>query len=124
VPSAASAISLAVCDHLTPTHTGCSACHRQTAFEPLVEAAVTAAIRRVLIEGMPKDHLTTGLPPVMIATTASWAIYGAVKEWSSTPNRPPVEEIVPLILQLVLPILQTASPAHPPYVTSVAQIAK
>jgi AcrR family transcriptional regulator len=123
-PSAASAIILATCDYLTQTHTGSAACQRQSAFEPLVEAAVTAAIRRVLIEGMPKDDLTAGLPPVMIATTASWAIYGAVKEWSRTPNRPPAEEIVPLILQLVLPILQAASPAHPPYVTSVEQIAK
>jgi AcrR family transcriptional regulator len=123
-PSAASAVILAVCDYLTQTHASSAVCQRQSAFEPLVEAAVTAAIRRVLIEGMPKDDLATGLPPVMIATTASWAIYGAVKEWSSTPNRPPAEEIVPVILQLVLPILQTASPAQPPYVTSVEQIAK
>jgi hypothetical protein len=96
-------------------------CQRQSAFEPLVEAAVTAAIRRVLMEGMPKDAFTTGFPPVMIATTASWAIYGAVKEWFSTPERLPAEQIVPVILRLVLPILQTANPADSPYATPLAQ---
>jgi AcrR family transcriptional regulator len=120
-PSAAGAIILAVCDYLTRTHGSSTACQRQSAFEPLVEAAVTAAIRRVLMEGMPKDGLITGLPPVMIATTASWAIYGAVKEWFSTPDRPSAEEIVPVILCLVLPILQTATPADSPYATPVAQ---
>jgi AcrR family transcriptional regulator len=120
-PSAASAIILAACDYLTQTHGNSTACQRQSAFEPLVEAAVTAAIRRVLMEGMPKDAFTTGFPPVMIATTASWAIYGAVKEWFSTPERPPAEQIVPVILRLVLPILQTANPADSPYATPLAQ---
>jgi AcrR family transcriptional regulator len=120
-PSAASAIILAACDYLTQTHGNSTVCQRQSAFEPLVEAAVTAAIRRVLMEGMPKDAFTTGFPPVMIATTASWAIYGAVKEWFSTPERLPAEQIVPVILRLVLPILQTANPADSPYATPLAQ---
>jgi AcrR family transcriptional regulator len=120
-PSAASAIILAVCDYLTQTHGNSAVCQRQSAFEPLVEAAITAAIRRVLMQGMPKDGLITGLPPVMIATTASWAIYGAVKEWFSTPDRPSAEEIVPLILQVVVPILQIANPVDSPYSTPVPQ---
>jgi AcrR family transcriptional regulator len=109
-PSAASAVILAVCDYLTQTHTSRTECQRQSAFEPLVEAAVTAAIRRVLMEGVQKDGFITGVPPVMIATTASWAIYGAAKEWWSTPDRPSAEEIVPVILRLVLPILQIDQP--------------
>jgi AcrR family transcriptional regulator len=120
-PSAASAIILAVCDYLTHAHSSSTVCQRQSAFEPLAEAAVTAAIRRVLMEGMPKTGLITGFPPVMIATTASWAIYGAVKEWFSTPNRPSAEEIVPVILRLVLPILQTANPVGSLFSAPVAQ---
>jgi AcrR family transcriptional regulator len=120
-PSAAGAIILAACDYLTQTHTSSTVCQRQSAFEPLVEAAVTAAIRRVLMEGMPKDGLITGFPPVMIATAASWAIYGAVKEWFYTPNRPSAEEIVPVILRLILPILHPANPVDSPYSTPVAQ---
>jgi hypothetical protein len=73
------------------------------------------------MEGMPKIGLITGFPPVMITTAASWAIYGAVKEWFNTPNRASAEEIVPVILRLVLPILQAANPVDSPYSTPVAQ---
>ena len=107
-PSAASAIILAACDYLTQTHTGGIECNRQSAFEPLMEAAIVAAIRRVIMGGMPKADVAPPVPPEMIATTASWAIYGAVKEWFKTPGHPPAEEIVPYILQLVLPILESA----------------
>jgi AcrR family transcriptional regulator len=119
-PSAASAIILAVCDYLTQSHTGKTECDRQSAFEPLMESAIIAAIRRVLMEGMPKADLAPLLTPEMIATTASWAIYGAVKEWFKTPGHPPAEEAVPSILQLVLPILQTAGAPEPQSQTPVA----
>lgn len=105
-PPAASAIILAVCDYLTQTHTSSVVCQRQSAYVPLVEAAVTA-IRRVLMEGIPKDGFITEVSPVMIATIASWAFYGAAQEGLSTPDRPSAEEIVPVILRLVFPILQT-----------------
>jgi AcrR family transcriptional regulator len=108
-PSAAGAIILAACDYLVQTQSNSSACQRQSAFEPLAEAAVTTAIRRVLLTGMPQTGLTSGISPEMIATTASWAIYGAIKQWFETPDRAPAEEVVPLVLQLILPILQTAS---------------
>jgi AcrR family transcriptional regulator len=118
-PSAASAVVLATCDYLTQTHSNPAICNRQSAFEPLVDAALTNAIRRVLERGMadPPDHspdqpaAESPLPSSgMIAATASWAIYGAVKQWFFTPNRPPAEEAVPAILRLVLPILQQAAP--------------
>jgi AcrR family transcriptional regulator len=104
-PSAASAIILAACDYLTQTHSG-GECNRHSAFEPLMEAAIIAAIRRILMEGLSKRSASSVLPPEMIATTASWAIYGAVKQWFYTPGHPPAEEIVPPVLQLILPILQ------------------
>ncbi|HEY6413618.1 MAG TPA: TetR/AcrR family transcriptional regulator [Edaphobacter sp.] len=106
-PSAASAIILAACDYLTHIHTG--DCTRHNAFEPLMESAMVSAIRRVLIEGLGK-HPNPSLPPEMIATTAAWAIYGAVKQWFYTPNHASAEESVQSILQLIAPILQTAGP--------------
>jgi AcrR family transcriptional regulator len=108
-PSAVRALILATCDYLTHTHAGSTECQRQSAFEPLIEAAVTAAIRRVLMAGMPKSGSASGPPPEMIATAASWAIYGAVKEWYGTPDRPPAEEVIPLVMQLIIPILSAAS---------------
>jgi AcrR family transcriptional regulator len=107
-PSAVRALVLATCDYLTLTHAG-TECQRQSAFEPLVEAAVTTAIRRVLMAGMPKSGSASVPPPEMIATTASWAIYGAVKEWFGTPGRLPAEEVIPLVMQLITPILSAAS---------------
>lgn len=109
-PSAVSALILATCDYLTQNHGDGAACQRQSAFEPLTEAAVTSAIRRVLMGGMPKSGPALNPPPAMIATAASWAIYGAVKEWFKTADRPPAEEVVPVIMQFIIPILQAATP--------------
>src|SRR5271168_2729533 len=98
-PSAASAVILASCDYLAQTHSNPMVCNRQSAFEPLVDAAITNAIRRVLEKGMPgSEHPSNG----MIAAAASWAIYGAVKQWFFTPNHPPAEQVVPTILELAL----------------------
>jgi AcrR family transcriptional regulator len=113
-PSAAGAVILATCDYLTQTHGNSEVCNRQSAFEPLVDAAVTAAIRRVLAKGLSHHPSTIPLATEMIASAASWAIYGAVKQWSTTPNHPPAEEIVPAILALVLPILAQSHPADTP----------
>jgi AcrR family transcriptional regulator len=112
-PSAASAIIHATCDYLAQSHANAEGCTRHNAFEPLIEAAITTAIRRVLIKGMPTKVTPAPLSPEIIATTASWAIYGAAKQWFYTPDRAPVEEIVPAILQLVVPILEAAGPVKP-----------
>ncbi|HMH14808.1 MAG TPA: TetR family transcriptional regulator [Edaphobacter sp.] len=111
-PSAASAIILATCDYITQIHSNPVECTRQNAFEPLIEAAITTAIRRVIMRGMPQQSATPALSPEIIATTASWAIYGAVKQWFYTPNHVSAEEIVPSILQLIVPILMAAGPVE------------
>jgi hypothetical protein len=41
----------------------------------------------------------------MIAATASWAIYGAVKQWVNTPGRVSAEQFVSVAVDLVQPIL-------------------
>ena len=113
-PSAAGAIILAACDYLTQAHSNSSVCNRQSAFDPLVDAAMTTAIGRVIATGIATSK-GPAVAPEMIAMAASWAIYGAVKQWFYTPNHPPAEEIVPSILQLVLPILQQVEPTQIPH---------
>ena len=108
-PSAASAIILATCDYLTQTHASPGGCNRNSPFEPLMEAAVVSAIHHVLLQGITVSDAGPHLSPEIVATTASWAIYGAVKEWFYTPNHPPAAEIVEPILQLILPILESAT---------------
>ena len=105
-PSAAGAIILATCDYLALTRASEAECRRQTAFEPLVDAAIISAIRRVLEAGMDARPSASDRPEIA-AAAAAWAICGAAKQWLRTPNRPPADEIVPLVLQLVLPLLQT-----------------
>jgi AcrR family transcriptional regulator len=121
-PSAVRPVILAACDYLALHQKSCPAGVQQSAFEPLIEAAVTNSIRRVLLSGVSGKASGSGPSAEMVATTASWAIYGAVKEWLKTPGRPPAEEIVAVILPLVLPILQAAPPAkHPDAVHAMGE---
>ncbi len=108
-PGALAAIIRATCDFLTQAHSG-GDCERQTAFEPLMDAAIVAAIRRLLLEGLErKQRLSPEEPSApdaeLVAAAASWAIAGGVKQWLSMPDRPPVDTFLPELLQLVLPIL-------------------
>jgi AcrR family transcriptional regulator len=108
--SAASAIILATCDYLAQSQGDGRECRRHSVFEPLIEAALTTAIRRVLMAGMSTAVSASGPPPEMIATAASWAMYGAVKEWFRTTDRIPAREVVPLVMQVIVPILESAGP--------------
>ncbi|WP_188759990.1 TetR/AcrR family transcriptional regulator [Edaphobacter acidisoli] len=113
-PSAAEAIILAACDYLVMAHSNSGGCNCNTFFEPLMEAAVVGAIRRVLLQGLSAKSARSGPSPELVATTASWAIYGAVKEWFYTPKHPPAAEAVGPILELVIPILEAGgSKSHP-----------
>ncbi len=50
------------------------------------------------------------IAPQMRAATASWAIYGAAKEWVYTPNRCSSEAVVETVTALVAPILNPFKP--------------
>jgi AcrR family transcriptional regulator len=109
-PSAASAIILATCDYLTETHAN-GDCNRNSAFEPLMEAGIVAAIRRTLLHGIENKPVPEGLTPEIVATTAAWGIYGSVKQWFYTPGHCPPAEAVQPLLKLVFPILAVATPS-------------
>jgi AcrR family transcriptional regulator len=103
-PSAASAIILATCDYLTTSHASAD-CNKNSAFEPLMEAGIVTAIQRTILKGVQDKAAPEGLTPQIVATTAAWAIYGAVKQWFYTPNRAPASEAVQPLLTLIFPIL-------------------
>jgi AcrR family transcriptional regulator len=110
-PSAASAIIEATCDYLAQIRAEHPDCGDKNSFEPLIDAAITSAIRRVL-KGPPGNPVMDASPlSQMAATAAAWAIYGAARQWSLTTDRVPVAEVVPQILTFVLPMLQQANPA-------------
>ena len=110
-PAAASAIIRATCDYLVQMHEGRKECSTQrSATGALVDAAIIAAIRSVLTAK--NGHSAPPLPDIS-AAAASWAIYGAARDWFFTPNHPPVDEIVGRILALILPILHSGQITEP-----------
>jgi len=113
-PAAACAIIEATCDYLAQIRAEHPDCSGRNSFEPLIDAAITAAICRVLTGSRKNTVLDSSPLSAMAATAASWAIYGAARQWSVTPNRAPVNEIVPQILAFVLPMLQQASAQSEP----------
>jgi AcrR family transcriptional regulator len=100
--SALKAIVLAVCDTLTrmqgPKGTW--------QLEPHMEHAIIAVVRGTLLEGLKRQPPEKAIAPEMIAASASWAIYGAAKEWAQGPDRCASEEIADTVTMLVSPILR------------------
>jgi AcrR family transcriptional regulator len=105
--SALKAIALGVCDYLSELPG--LACSRQRQMEPHLESSVIAVVRNMLLEGLRQYPPANGVSPEMMATTVSWAIYGAAKEWVRTPERVPSEEIVDTVVGLVGPIMGAGS---------------
>lgn len=112
-PAALGAIILATCDYLKQVHSA-GACDRQTAFEPLMGAAMVTAIRRLLMEGLSRAERPSAIPVELIAAAASAAICGGVKQGLSGADRPATDTIVAQLLQLVLPILDAGFRAESP----------
>jgi AcrR family transcriptional regulator len=101
--SAFQAIILAVCDYLAEVQKSHSSNQHQ--FEPFVEATVIDQIRQILLEGFRSHPTERPISPEIIAATASWAIYGAVKQWLNTPDRIPAEQFAGVATDLVHPIV-------------------
>lgn len=96
-------IILAVCDYLSELQKSHS--FNQHQFEPFVEATVIDQIHIVLLDGFQRHPVERNIPAEMIAATASWAIYGAVKQWVNTADRVSAEEFVSVAVELVRPIV-------------------
>lgn len=106
-PSALRALTLAVCDFLVDFQPSIST--KQHQFGPFLQTTVIDQIRIVLLDGFHQHPAKMRASAEVIAATASWAIFGAVKEWASDPKRVPPEAFVSLALELVGPILATVA---------------
>jgi AcrR family transcriptional regulator len=100
-------IILAVCDYLAELQKSHSS--KQHQFEAFVEGTVIDQIRVILMDGYEKHPVERNIPPELIAAAASWAIYGAAKQWVNSPDRIPAEEFVATAANLVTPILMAGT---------------
>jgi AcrR family transcriptional regulator len=112
-PAALEAIIQATCDYFIQVHSR-GECDRQTAFAPLMDAAIAKAIQRLLIEGFQREKQPSAISPELIAASASAAICAGVKQWFSTPDHPPAKTLVAQLQELVLPMLNAGSRAESP----------
>ncbi|MDT7812813.1 MAG: hypothetical protein QOH35_3428 [Acidobacteriaceae bacterium] len=112
-PAALEAIIQATCDYLIQLHSR-GECDRQTAFAPLMDAAIAKAIQRLLIEGFQREKQPSAISPELIAASASAAICAGVKQWFSAPDHPPVTTLVAQMQELILPMLEAGSKAESP----------
>jgi AcrR family transcriptional regulator len=76
------------------------------AVEPHMESAMIAVVRGILTEGLTKHPPKDGSAVQLVVAAASWAIYGAVKEWAYMPGRCPADQLAASVLRMVAPILQ------------------
>jgi AcrR family transcriptional regulator len=100
-------VVLAVCDYLAELQK--SRAFKQRQFEAFVEGTVIDQIRVILMDGFKKHPMEGSINPELVAATASWAIYGAAKQWVNNPDRAPSEEFVATAVNLVRPILTTGT---------------
>jgi AcrR family transcriptional regulator len=112
-PAALGAIIQATCDFHAQAHSG-GACDRQTAFQPLMDAAIVKAIQRLLMDGLRRGQHPVSSSPELVAATVSAAICGGVKQWILMPERSPVKDVVAQLQELILPMLDAGSRAESP----------
>ena len=104
--TAIEAIVFAVCDYLKEIHRNEKQCASQASFGALLDSALTRAIRIVVLDGLGKRATRTTVSNHVLASTISWAIYGATREWFYTTKRQRNDGIVSFVATVVVPILE------------------
>ena len=100
-PAAIEAIVLAVCDYLREIHRNKKQCASKGSFGPLLDSAVTGAIRIIVLDGLAKHSPRTSVSADVLASTISSAIYGAVRDWFYSKKRHKSNEIVSFVAGFV-----------------------
>ncbi len=116
------AMALGVCDYLAAAPG--VACGGQRRLESYMESAIIAVVQRMILEGLTlhsaaQEASHGRMSPDLIASTASWAIYGAARQWLQTPDRCSAEEMADNIEVLVSPVfaVRTSQATEPPSAT-------
>ena len=105
-PSAIGAIVLAICDYLKAIHQNEKQCASKGSFGPLLDSAITRAIRIVVLEGLAKRATRSRVSRDVLASTISWTIYGATHEWFYGKRRHRIDAVVSLVASVVGPLFE------------------
>lgn len=101
-PTGLRVLVLALCDYMV----GLTGVSGDRQIEPQMESAMIGVLRATFLTGMREHGRPDGISPEIAASAASWATYGAVKEWVLGPDREPNDTIAGAVAGLVTPILQ------------------
>lgn len=108
--SSLNTIVLAVGDFLQHLHNDHATCTQKASSEPLIDAAITLAVRKLVLKGLEKQARQSALPREVAAAMAAGAIYAAVKECLSTTNWQVDEKTLASIAPLIRPVLEQGAP--------------
>lgn len=109
-PSALQGIVLALCDYLAELPGACG--ERQRQLEPHLESAITAVIQNMVLDGLQRHPPANPATPELLAAMISWSMYGAVKNWLRTSDRPAADQLARTVVDLLRPLFGTAAD-HP-----------
>lgn len=76
------------------------------ALEPHMEQSILDVVRTILLQGLKKHPPSQHVPTDLIAASLGGAIYGTVREWTQTPGRGTVEQLIDNVAILVTPTLR------------------
>jgi len=97
-------LALGVCDFLSQNN----GCPEQLASLPL-ETSIIPVVEKMILDGFREHQVPINTSTTLVATTISWAIFGAARKWMQSPNRVSAEEIATMIETLVKPIFSMIS---------------
>lgn len=100
------AIVYAVSDFLRQVHRDQAACTRQVSSGSLMDAAITLAVRRIVLEGLEKQGAQFDVPREVVAAAVSGAVYNAVRDFFFRTKEGLREPDVVSIVRLILPLLE------------------
>ena len=102
-PESLGRLILTACEFLAEMGRQCPPPHGQ--LEPLMEKQIKAELYEMLwawLAGMPPGQTDRRPTPEQAAMVASWAIYGAVVQWSQQERPQPVDAFVDQVLPILL----------------------
>lgn len=105
-----STLILAVGDYLEQIHRDKPACSAGASSGPLIDAAITMAIRRIVLDGLENHGDLTPATREVFASMLGGSVYGAVKQWLSTRQWRVEEAGLLTLVPMIRPLLEHSLP--------------